>query len=164
MSLATKIAAGLCICPVVAAPPMLMHKPTRDKIARAAGYVPKATKPVTAPVAVNPEVACVEPTPAAPVVSMGDLGRTPLALNGLPQGLPGGTGGTPFDQPGPVTNPPGRSPPPGGDTPGGGGGVIPGVPEPATWTVMVVGFGMVGAAMRRGNRQSQPQAGIKTGA
>src|SRR3546814_6327428 len=45
MSLATKIAAGLCICPVVAAPPALVHKPTRDKIARAAGYVPKAQKP-----------------------------------------------------------------------------------------------------------------------
>src|SRR3546814_8600943 len=59
MSLATKIAAGLCICPVVAAPPALVHKPTRDKIARAAGYVPKAQKPVRAPVSVNPEVACV---------------------------------------------------------------------------------------------------------
>ena len=163
MSLATKIAAGLCICPVVAAPPVLMHKPTRDKIARAAGYVPKATKPVTAPIAVNPEVACVEPTPAAPVVSMGDLGRTPLALNSLPL-LPGG-GSPPFSSPGPGVNPPGPLPP-GGDTPGGGGGggVIPGVPEPATWTVMVVGFGMVGAAMRRGNRQSQPEAGVKTGA
>lgn len=160
MSLATKIAAGLCICPVVAAPPVLMHKPTRDKIARAAGYVPKATKPVTAPVAVNPEVACVEPTPAAPVVSMGDLGRTPLALNGLPQDLPGGSGGPrPFPAPIPPFNPPGPLPP--GDNPID---VIPGVPEPATWTVMVVGFGMVGAAMRRGNRQSQPQPGVKTGA
>lgn len=159
MSLATKIAAGLCICPVVAAPPALMHKPTRDKIARAAGYVPKAVKPVTAPVGVNPEVACVEPTPAAPVVSMGDLARTPLALNSLPLSPPGG--GTPFGRPGDAPGSPVIPVvPPGGGDPG----VIPGVPEPATWTVMVVGFGMVGAAMRRGNRQGQPQADLKTGA
>src|SRR3546814_4923931 len=75
MSLATKIAAGLCICPVVAAPPALVHKPTRDKIARAAGYGLKAQKPVRAPVSVNPEAACVEPSPSAPSIAMGDLAR-----------------------------------------------------------------------------------------
>lgn len=32
------------------------------------------------------------------------------------------------------------------DTGGGGGGVVP---EPATWAMMITGFGMVGAAMRR---------------
>jgi hypothetical protein len=35
----------------------------------------------------------------------------------------------------------------------GGGGVTPGVPEPSTWALMLVGFAAVGAAMRR----RQPQ-------
>lgn len=34
----------------------------------------------------------------------------------------------------------------GSDRPGGGGGVIP---EPATWAMMIAGFGLVGGAMRR---------------
>src|SRR3546814_3452125 len=80
MSLATKIAAGLCICPVVAAPTALLHKPTRDKIARAAGYVPQARKPVSSPIAVNPQIACAEPSPSGPAIAMNDLGRQgPLA-------------------------------------------------------------------------------------
>lgn len=34
--------------------------------------------------------------------------------------------------------------------PGGGGGpVIPGIPEPATWAMLITGFGLVGAAIRR---------------
>ena len=145
MSLATKIAAGLCICPVVAAPPALVHKPTRDKIARAAGYVPKAQKPVRAPVSVNPEVACVEPSPSAPSIAMGDLARAgPLNLAQLPMNSPVG-GGIPFA-------PPGSGGPVIPFVPEDGGGVIPGIPEPATWTLMVFGFGLVGAAVRRNNR------------
>lgn len=31
----------------------------------------------------------------------------------------------------------------------GGGGMAAGVPEPATWALMILGFGMVGASMRR---------------
>lgn len=151
MSLATKIAAGLCICPVVAAPPVMMHKPTRDKIARAAGYVPKAQKPVSAPIAVSPQVECVEPTPSAPMVAMNELSRPGrLPPSQLPMTLPGGGGIVPL------------SPPGGGDggvplVPPIEGGVIPGIPEPATWTVMVVGFGMVGAAIRRTNRDTAPK-------
>jgi hypothetical protein len=30
-----------------------------------------------------------------------------------------------------------------------GGPVIPVIPEPATWAMMIAGFGLVGAAMRR---------------
>lgn len=150
MSLATKIAAGLCICPVVAAPPALLHKPTRDKIARAAGYVPKAQKPVSAPISVQPEVACAEPTPSAPLVSMGSLANPgPLALTDLPRTIPPPGGGFPTFVPPPGGGDNGNPPPP-----DGGGGVIPGIPEPTTWTVMVVGFGMVGAAVRRGGRTS----------
>lgn len=151
MSLATKIAAGLCICPVVAAPPALMHKPTRDKIARAAGYVPKAQKPVSAPIAVNPEVACVEPSPSVPVVAMNDLGRQgPLSdLTFRPDNSPDPF--FPIPPGGPVVPP--REPP---GSPPSPPGVIPGIPEPATWTVMVVGFGMVGAAVRRGGRTASP--------
>ncbi|MFN3371174.1 MAG: PEPxxWA-CTERM sorting domain-containing protein [Sphingomonadaceae bacterium] len=32
---------------------------------------------------------------------------------------------------------------------GGGGGGTPGIPEPATWALMIAGFGLVGAAARR---------------
>lgn len=35
-----------------------------------------------------------------------------------------------------------------GQTPGGGGGV-PVIPEPATWAMMIAGFGLVGGMMRR---------------
>jgi hypothetical protein len=42
-----------------------------------------------------------------------------------------------------------------GGTPGGGG-VPPGVPEPSTWLLMLLGFGAVGAVMRR--RQSETTA------
>jgi hypothetical protein len=41
--------------------------------------------------------------------------------------------------------PPGWNPPGGGHPPGGGGAV----PEPATWGLMIVGFGLAGAALRR---------------
>lgn len=36
----------------------------------------------------------------------------------------------------------------GASTPGGGT-VTPGVPEPATWGMMILGFGLIGSAMRR---------------
>jgi hypothetical protein len=33
--------------------------------------------------------------------------------------------------------------------PGGGGGLVHGVPEPATWALMVLGFGFAGYVLRR---------------
>ncbi len=36
----------------------------------------------------------------------------------------------------------------------GGGGIGAGVPEPATWAMLVIGFGMVGATVRRRNRHT----------
>jgi hypothetical protein len=34
--------------------------------------------------------------------------------------------------------------------------ITSGVPEPATWAMMIVGFGLVGSAVRRRNRQVSP--------
>jgi hypothetical protein len=33
------------------------------------------------------------------------------------------------------------------------------VPEPATWTMMLIGFGAIGHTMRRARRRSRPQSG-----
>lgn len=150
MSLATKIAAGLCICPVVAAPPAMLHKPTRDKVARAAGYVPKAAGGRASPIAISPQVSCIDPTPSAPLVPMGQLATPGNNLPQLPMTVPGGGGGGPFFPGGPGNpgTPVGPTIPP--------TEIIPGVPEPATWTIMVVGFGLVGAALRR-NRTANGQ-------
>ena len=70
----------------------------------------------------------------------------PLAALGGPEFIPGGGGGTP---------PPGSTPPPSTSTPGppGGPGDIPGVPEPATWAMLILGFFAIGAALRRRARQ-----------
>ena len=73
-------------------------------------------------------------------------------------------GGTPFGLPG-FSTLPGRvvtTTPPGGGSggtpPGGGSGGTPNpvgaVPEPASWALMILGFGVVGASMRRKRRQS----------
>jgi hypothetical protein len=48
--------------------------------------------------------------------------------------------------------------------PGSGGGyagsIAPGVPEPASWAMLIAGFGLVGAAQRRSGRGGpQPAAG-----
>lgn len=46
----------------------------------------------------------------------------------------------------------------GGDTGGGGNPVVPAVPEPATWLMMLLGMGSVGASMRSA-RTRRPAAG-----
>ena len=40
------------------------------------------------------------------------------------------------------------------DSGGGGGGGVPGVPEPASWAMLIAGFGLVGAASRRRRRSA----------
>lgn len=79
---------------------------------------------------------------------------TPTALGPLPPGNPGGfnpppvfpTGpNVPVPQPG-VTPTPTPTPTPGIPTPEAPG---PAVPEPATWATMLVGFMVIGVAMRR---------------
>ena len=59
--------------------------------------------------------------------------------------------------------PPGGETPvaPGGGDPGGtpGDGITPGaIPEPATWLMLISGFGFVGFALRRRRQQSLPRA------
>lgn len=43
---------------------------------------------------------------------------------------------------------------PGGGGGGGGGGIVP---EPGTWAMMIVGFGLVGASMRRAYGKPKPK-------
>jgi hypothetical protein len=76
----------------------------------------------------------------------------------------GGGGNPPTDTPtdnGPGSNPPGSNPPadnppvitnPGPDAP------VSAVPEPAVWAMMLVGFGAVGFALRRGRKLSAATA------
>lgn len=113
-------------------------------------------------------------TPEIPVASadVGDLfgpaaGAGPAAVvpGAVPITLPGGPGGGGGLIVGGL--------PSGGATGGGGGGggiavtpppidVVPtvpvaGVPEPATWISMIIGFALVGAALRRPIRRAQGQ-------
>jgi hypothetical protein len=94
--------------------------------------------------------------PSAPVVAAGpgagvvpDFGSVPLPSPGglalLPPGGGGGGGGgggilTPPTETIPVPGPTGTVP------------VVPGIPEPSTWLMLIAGFGCVGSAMRRRRR------------
>ncbi len=82
-------------------------------------------------------------------------------------GIPGGGGppdeGSPPNGGSPIIPPDQGTPtipgtpdtPPGGDTPGGPGTPPPGIPEPATWALMMLGFFGVGAALR--GRKASPR-------
>ncbi|MFL6765436.1 MAG: PEPxxWA-CTERM sorting domain-containing protein [Sphingomicrobium sp.] len=112
---------------------------------------------------IGPPPAPLEVIPASPVPLFAMVGGPPVLVPPIPAiGGGGGGGGTPG-------SPPGFSniPPPGG----GGGGVIvppsiqetpttpstpiPAVPEPGTWSMMLVGFAMIGWAIRR-NQRAKP--------
>lgn len=56
----------------------------------------------------------------------------------------------------------------GGGTPGDGGGEstpggseVPGVPQPASWVMMIAGFGLVGMALRRGSAEPGAAAVVR---
>jgi hypothetical protein len=79
-----------------------------------------------------------------------------------PGGSYGGTGGGPGEGPGGGTGGGPYEPPPGGGglPPGGGGPPgegVSGVPEPASWMMMLIGLGVVGAFGRR-RRAAAPLA------
>jgi hypothetical protein len=68
------------------------------------------------------------------------------------------TDAPPGDSP-PTDTPPGTTPG-GGDTPGGGGDtpIVPGAaPEPSSWALMILGFGGIGASLRRRRPIAQPR-------
>jgi hypothetical protein len=53
--------------------------------------------------------------------------------------------------------------------PGGGGGgstvtapdTVPAIPEPGTWLMMIVGFGILGSWLRRQRRDSRPSGALR---
>jgi hypothetical protein len=123
--------------------------------------LPKVRKPESPLMGIvgAPPVPPVEVLPTTPLYAMVTSPPVPEAL------IPGGPVG------GGVIPPSGNSSPP-----GGGGGIIvppqtpetpivpgtpgtpsvPAVPEPATWTMMLVGFGLIGWAIRRDRRTVAP--------
>lgn len=101
--------------------------------------------------------------------ALADGGNAPVAGLGQPGaggGPGGGGGGRGFPGFGSGSSPIGGflvTPPGGGgtdDTPGGGGdgGVVPAVPEPASWLLMIIGVGALGIALRRQNSRSRQEA------
>ena len=95
-------------------------------------------------------------TPGGPLVPGG-----PGGFNPPPPGEPGTSNPNPPAPPPGGENPPppgGENPPPGEENPPPPGGenpppVTPAVPEPATWSMMILGFMMVGGALRRYGRR-----------
>ena len=85
--------------------------------------------PMVLPAAVVPAVATALPLAAAPAAAGSSLFIPPLFV---PGGGGGGGGITTL-----VTPPP---------------SAVPGVPEPATWAMMIIGFGLLGGLLRRRRR------------
>jgi len=89
-------------------------------------------------------------TPVAELANLGPVYATPLGAGDFPPisetgGPPGGW--PPYACCGGGGGPPG---PPGGPSgPPGPPGETPGVPEPATWAMMLIGFGSIGWSLRR---------------
>jgi hypothetical protein len=115
-----------------------------------------AAPTVLAPVAAAPLAAAVAPA-VLPPAALAPAALAPIAAGGI-----GAAGLLPLIPAAIViaANPPGgggNNPPP---PPGGGGGGVtppppppgPAVPEPATWAMMIIGFGLLGAFLRRRSR------------
>ncbi|QTD57654.1 PEPxxWA-CTERM sorting domain-containing protein [Parasphingorhabdus cellanae] len=80
----------------------------------------------------------------------GNIGNTPRNRGGGPGGIGGGSGGgSPgtLNDPDPVVDPPVDEPPV-ADPP-----VISPVPEPMTWAMFILGFTLIGSALRRSRRK-----------
>ena len=116
---------------------------------RALGKITKPEPPKEFIDAIAPPVATIEELP--PVAMKDEIGPillTPNAPSGgvivPPQAPPGGGGGPPNQPPTEEPPPPGEEPPP----------PPPAVPEPGTWAMMLLGFGLTGWAMRPRRRQT----------
>jgi hypothetical protein len=88
--------------------------------------------------------------PPSDLLPLGSVGGAPGGV-GMP-GTPGGIGGI---LPPPTSTTPVEPVPPGTETP-----VAP-VPEPATWAMMLIGFGLCAAAMRR-RRKNPAESTLRT--
>lgn len=147
------------LAPIAAALPASSPPVSRvlSSAAPAAAVIPAVVAPAAPLAAASPAaVLPIAPIVAAPLVAapvaaagipagVGALGLLPLAAVGS-----GGSGG------GLAVTPPGGGaapPPTGGTPPPTGGGETPppapAVPEPATWLMMITGFGLLGTALRR---------------
>lgn len=131
-------------------------KPARERVAALPPGSVTGLPPATERVLTNVRD---RPTPYVDLPPVGSLPFvdvpgvvTPALPGALPPALPGGG----F---------PGGGLLPGGGTGGGGGGGgggdipgVPGIPEPTTWAMMILGFFGIGAAMRRRRRGSRAVA------
>ena len=144
--------------------PKRQSAPHEHALAKVRGPVPPA----------SPFAALVSGPPVPPIVT---LPTAPAPLFNLVSGLPVVVPPTAIAAGGPpVVTPPSNVIPGGPGGGGGGGGVIvppsvvtplapvtpvtPAVPEPTTWAMMLVGFALMGRAIRRG-RRAAPQASAR---
>ena len=167
---------AMCICPALLVPPAVLavHKPARHATARLLHRAAARLDPAPAPSAVIAPP-CT-PTFASSADASGpsgldapvNLGPFGSSAAGVPAGLSatagasdtfasfGGSGGGGGSLQGvlapPVSNLPGITP----DT--GTTGPVSGVPEPESWALMIIGFGLSGSALRW--RGAAPRQGV----
>jgi hypothetical protein len=127
---------------------------------------PRSSRPALGPAAAAP-AGVIAPEPGFFGTGGPDDSPTAISSNSLPADSSGGSG-FPFTPPGigaPPSSPAASVGQPGtttGGSTGGGatsggttsggstsGGIVPAVPEPATWSMLIVGFLFAGAALRR---------------
>lgn len=124
-------------------------QPKPPVIAAALPAAPAAIAPLTS--VATPAAAVLAPAvvPAAAPVALAAAAPASSGFFLPPIFFPGGGGG--HGSPPPTVKPPSG---------GGGGGPppVPGVPEPDTWLMMLVGFGLLGAYLRR-QRSSLQETG-----
>ncbi|MEP3224711.1 MAG: PEPxxWA-CTERM sorting domain-containing protein [Parasphingorhabdus sp.] len=111
----------------------------------AANNIPNATVPEFGDLPT--ELADAQTAPGGPL-GPGGGGTSPTGPSSNPGGVPGGIGGGgpgTFNNPQtPVDDTPGEENPPMEEPP-----IMSAVPEPVTWAMFILGFGMIGTALRR---------------
>ncbi|NJC34352.1 hypothetical protein GGR88_001826 [Sphingomonas jejuensis] len=164
-SRAAKLIAA-CVCPVAGAGTLTVAVPEvrqavhRATAPRAAARPARAPRQIARPQArprIQPAVAAIECPPDAPIVLTGNsFAPEAVPVSYQPGALPPLAGGNQPSIPGtyvPVTpigfvpivpGPPTTGNPPPTENPG----PVPVVPEPSTWVQMIIGFGIVGGALR----------------